>query len=112
MSQKLRDITLYYYFDNDELNKQFTVKQNLVSALYVHFLNGYKPAKTTRISITLKGIREHLNEPIHFGSILNVGATFDRQMFWTLDNVSQKLMILNTIYETVLNCADKLNWDK
>lgn len=111
MSHKLQDITLYYYFENDEFRKRFTLRQNVVSALYVYFLNGYKPPKTTRISITLKDKGERLNEPIHHGSILNADALINREKFWTENNDNQKQIILETIHNTTLECANKFGWD-
>ncbi len=112
MSHKLHDITLYYYFEQDEFKKRFTLKQNIVSALYVYFLKGHKPHKTTRISITLKEKGARVNEPIHHGSILNADALIDREEFWLESNDIQKQIILDTIHKTTLECADKLGWDK
>jgi hypothetical protein len=112
MSHKLYDITLYYYFENDALKKQFALRQNVVSALYVYFLDGYKPPKTTRISITLKDKEAKLNEPIHFGSILNADALIDRENFWAASVENQKQTILDTIHKTTLGCAAKLGWNK
>ena len=112
MSHKLHEIALYYYFDNDELRKQFTLRQNVVTDLYVYFLNGYKPPKTTRISITLKDKSENINDSIHFGSILNADASFDRKTFWAESLANQRQIILDTMHWTILDCADKFNWDK
>ena len=74
MSHKLDDITLYYY-PKDDTAKRFAMKQNVVSDLYVNYLNGYKPPKTSRISVTLSN--EDRIE-FYFGSILTVNAFFDK----------------------------------
>jgi hypothetical protein len=108
MSHKLDDITLYYYPLGD-LSKKFTVKQNVVSDLYVQFLNGYKPPKTSRISVTLDD-----NDYIrgYFGSILTVDAQFDKDNYWTLSEEQKNLTILNIVHRIALQCADKYNWEK
>jgi hypothetical protein len=112
MSHKLQDITLYYNFDNDEVNKRFSHSMHVVSDLYVHFLDGYKPPKTSRISVTLKDKGASVNGPFHVGSILNVDAVIDKGEFWTWSDTIQKDLILNIIHQTALECADKFKWDK
>jgi hypothetical protein len=112
MRHKLQDITLYYNFDNDEVKRRFSTRANVVSDLYVHFLEGYKPAKTSRISVTLKSEGMNLNEPVHFGSILNADAILNKEKFWQQNEAVQKEIILNTIHQTAIGCADKFKWDK
>lgn len=109
MSNRLHDITLYYN-GSGEIAKEFAMKQNLVSDLYVQYLNGYKPPKTTRISVTLDDEDEVSG---YFGSsILSVYAHFDQDEFWTLTDEEQKTYILSTVHRIALFCADKHDWDK
>ena len=109
MSHRLYDITLYYK-GSGEIAKEFAMKQNLVSDLYVQYLNGYKPPKTTRISVNLDDqdeVRGYCGS-----SILSVYAHFDKDEFWTLTNEEQKISILSTVHRIALLCADKYDWDK
>lgn len=108
MSHQLYDITLYYYGD-EEITKRFTMKQNVVSDLYVKYLEGYKPPKTTRISVRLG----NADDPgRHFGSILGPTAQFDSEKFWGLGNAEQNRMILDTIHRVALLCANHFGWNE
>tara|TARA_B100000809_G_C14963098_1_gene468148 strand:+ start:60 stop:824 length:765 start_codon:yes stop_codon:yes gene_type:complete len=108
MSHKLDDITLYYSSEG-ELEKKFTMKQNVVSDLYIQFLNGYKPAKTSRITVRLT---EQDNINGYFGSILGVDVEFDKDKYWILSNKKQNQVILDTVHHVAILCADKYGWDK
>ena len=109
MSHKLNDITLYYNEGNSESEKRFTGLQNVISQLYVHFLNGYKPKGTSRISVSL-GEKEG---PISYaGSVLVVHKSFDKKHFWNLNHPEQRLALLNTIHDVAMYCSEKFNWDK
>jgi len=99
------DITLYYDA------KDFTLRQNLVSELYVMFLNGYKPKGTTRISVTLDDDEEDYITG-YFGSILSVYAKFDKPGYWKSNAAQQNQFILDTIHRIAILCADKYGWDK
>ena len=50
---RLIDITLYEQFYPAEGQRQFQLRANHVSGLYLQCLRGYKPPKTTRISISM-----------------------------------------------------------
>jgi len=108
MSHKLNDITLYYH-PSDDSAKKFTMKQNLISDLYVNFLTGYKPPKTSRISVTLCS-----KDSIQFysGSILMVDAFFNKDQFWKLNDREQNIVILDTIHRVALLCVEKYHWNK
>lgn len=108
MSHKLDDITLYYYPEG-EAAKKFTLKQNVVSDLYVQYLNGFKPPKTSRISVELTDKNQIRG---YFGSILTVDAQFDKDNFWKLSDKKQNEAILETVHHVALLCADKYEWDK
>lgn len=107
MSHRLYDITLYYYGE-EELGKRFTLKQNMVSDLYVHFLDGYKPPKTSRISVQLS---TEDNPGGHIGSILGASAKFDSKQYWELDDGGQKRVILDTVHRIALLCAEHYGWN-
>ena len=102
------DITLYYHSDDQEIDLEFTKRQNKISGRYVQLMNKYKPAKTTRISVELK---DEDNLLFYFGSILNVEAAFDEESYWSLNAIGQDLMILNTIHRIALVCAVTYSWN-
>ncbi|TAJ11911.1 hypothetical protein DMA11_14925 [Marinilabiliaceae bacterium JC017] len=107
MSHKLNDITLYYYPKGEEA-KAFTVKQNVVSDLYVTYLDNYKPPKTSRISVELSH-EDHIRG--YFGSILLVNAQFNKLKYWNLNEDEKNLLILNTIHRISIQCAKKYGWN-
>lgn len=108
MSHKLNDITLYYN-PKGEIAKKFTLRQNMVSDLYVQFLNKYKPKGTSRISVELTN-----EDKIRgcFGSILLAGAKFDKEDYWKKSEIEQNMVILDTVHRIAILCADEYNWDK
>lgn len=112
MTRKLRDITLYCYDSTNELNKQFTTRQNVIADLYVHFLNGYKPPKTTRLSVTLRDQEEILNKPYHLGSIAHAEIHFNKATFWNNAVEDQKRIILDAIHSAALSCIEHFGWNK
>ena len=109
MSHRLQDITLYYWFKNGTVRKRFTMKQNVICALYVQYLNGYKPPKTSRISVQL-GNADYAGK--HIGSILGPTAKFDVEHYWQLDDAGQNRMILDTVHRIALLCAEHHGWNR
>ena len=109
MRHRLNDITLYYY-SKEYSEKDFTIRQNLVSALYLFFSDNYKPKGTTRISVSLRDDEDCIIG--YFGSILSVDACFDELNYWKSTIKEQNQIILDTIHRIAILCADKYNWDK
>lgn len=107
MYNKLYDITLYYPSGGYNVSG-FTIRQNLVSGLYVSFLN-YKPKGTTRISVELADKDQII---AYFGSILCVRADFDITAYWKCSQDEQNQIILDTVHRVALFCADRYGWDK
>lgn len=109
MSHRLQDITLYYWFTDGPERKRFTMKQNVITDLYVQHLNGYKPPKTSRISVQL-GNEDYAGK--HFGSILGPTAKFNPDTYWQLDDAGQNRMILDTVHRIALLCAEHHGWNR
>ncbi|WP_462250996.1 hypothetical protein [Ekhidna sp.] len=111
MSHKLQDITLYYpQSSSAELKKKFAGISHVVTDLYVHFLDSYKPPKTSRISVTLGHDFELIN---YSGSVLTMYHTpFEGEEFWKLSEQEQKLQILEITHEVTRRCCDKFDWDR
>lgn len=108
MSHKLYDITLYGGGNDQASNKEFALKCNLVSGLYVECLGKYKPPKTSRISVTLGNVDEVGG---YFGSILHAWAKFDKELYWQSENLTRNKIILDTVHRIALLCAKKLDWN-
>ncbi|WP_413668717.1 hypothetical protein ACEN9X_01450 [Mucilaginibacter sp. Mucisp86] len=102
------DITLYRQSENSN-NKDFAIRNNLISDLYIDFLNGYKPPGTTRISVNI-GNEDYIRG--YFGSILNVEAIFNEKEYWLSQPENQNKIILNTIHRIAIFCAEKYGWDR
>lgn len=110
MSHKLQDITLYYPDSNSrELSKTFSGRSHVVTDLYVHFLNAYKPPKTSRVSVDLGSDNSSM---FYFGSILRLYHPFDKDQFWQLSEIEQKREILEMAHQVALRCCKEYNWDQ
>jgi hypothetical protein len=109
MSRKLSDITLYYPETGEEA-RQFTLKQNLISELYVQSLNAYKPPGISRISVNLSKNDQVYN--LKNSSVLRVDIRFDTAGFWKHSPVEQQQVILETIHRVAMLCVETLGWDQ
>jgi len=107
MSRSIHDITLYYP-PHQEGDKLFTQRQNLVSDLYVQYLNRYKPPKTSRISVHLSD-----NDKVggYFGSILSASVKFDIKKFWESSDIEKNRNILDAVHRISMLCAKEFDWD-
>lgn len=108
MSHKLDDITLYHDWEDDR-GKEFTIRQNVVSGLYVHLLNGYKPKGTSRVSVSFG--QEDMILP-YCGSILVAIAKFDKDEYQHQGAEERNGMILDTVHRIAMQSADIHGWDK
>ncbi|MBO9703496.1 MAG: hypothetical protein J7604_25030 [Sporocytophaga sp.] len=114
MSHKLNDITLYYHSNeeigNREIARKFVGRQNVVSDLYVQFLNKYKPKGTSRISVQLEDEEDAVIG--YFGSILMVKAKFEKNDYLKKNEYEQNKLILDTVHRIAILCADVYNWER
>ncbi|WEA01078.1 hypothetical protein [Mucilaginibacter sp. SJ] len=101
------DITLYHHSENSD-NKDLAIRNNLISDLYIDFLNGYKPAGTTRISVDI-GNEDYIRG--YFGSILNVETVFNEKEYWLSSPENRNKIILDTIHRIAIFCAEEYGWD-
>ncbi|WP_114937216.1 hypothetical protein [Mucilaginibacter endophyticus] len=102
------DITLYRQSENSN-NKDFTIRNNLISDLYIDFLNGYKPPGTTRISADI-GTEDDVRG--YFGSILRVDVYLNEEEYQLSPANKKDQIILETIHRIAILCAEKYEWDK
>lgn len=104
MSYGFYDITLYGADDKD-----FAHRNNLISSLYIDFLEGYKPKNTTRISVD---IRNEDRVKGYTGSILLAEVEFDKGAYRLSPSKSRNKIILDTIHRIAILCAEKYGWDR
>jgi hypothetical protein len=102
------DITLYHLSENSD-GKDFAVRNNLISDLYIDFLDGYKPKGTTRISVDI-GSEDHIKG--YFGSILCAEVAFNEKEYWLSSSVERNKIVLDTIHRVAILSAEKYGWDK
>lgn len=110
MSHKLHDISLYYPEGADiKVRRTFNKKAKVISDLYVHYLNSYKPPKTTRVSVELG--RPEIKLIGFAGSVLCLNYPFDAKQYWELSNHEQNQYLLAITHEVGVLCCKEFNWD-
>lgn len=114
MGAPFSDITLYTptsYKNDTPVYWEQTSLQNFISDLYVQKMYGYKPPKTSRVSVqpAFHGI---WNKPWKFGSIANVAPYFNFNDFNVLDKNGKYHYILDLIQRAMFELSDEYNWDK
>jgi hypothetical protein len=113
MGASFSDITLYAGAHKVGTPEYLTEVSliNFVCDWYVRQMNGYKPPKVTRVSISpsFHGI---WTKPTLFGSVLNVAPKFDNKYFQTLDKSAQYKYVLEVVHEAMLLGTKEFGWDK
>lgn len=104
MGYRFNDITLYRN-DND---KDFASRNNLISSLYIDFLDGYKPKATTRISVDI-GKEDCIKG--YFGSILCAEVAFNESEYLLSSTENRNKIILDSIHRIAVLSAEKYGWD-
>jgi hypothetical protein len=84
---------------------------NYVCDWYVQQMKGYKPPKTTRVSISpsFHGI---WLKPNRFGSIVNVAPRFDNEYYISLEKSEKYKYVLDVIHEAMLLGTEEFGWDR
>ena len=107
---RLTDITLYDQFHPAEGQHQFQQRANYASELYWQCLHGYKPPKTTRISITLvpdKGPRS----PFMAGSVACVYQEVHAPTYNAMADPAKLRYLLARLHEAVVYLSQTFQWD-
>ena len=114
MGIPLYDITIYYDgHQNTEksVEDEFMQTANYVTKLYHKNLSGYKPPKTSRISITMGRAIQFL-KPFYHGSICVCSVIIDEEKYAQLSTQERYKFILEILHKTIMNLAEIFNWDK
>jgi hypothetical protein len=114
MGASFSDITLYtptpHSVGTPEYNDH-TSLQNFVSDLYVQKMYGYKPPKTTRITIQ-PAYHDIWNRTWQNGSIVAIAPFYSHEEYTSLDRQGKYKYILDLIQNATLQLSDEYHWDK
>lgn len=114
MGTPFTDITLYAPTAHKVGTPEYwedVALQNFVSDLYLQKMHGYKPPKTSRVSIQ----PEYYNKwerPWMFGSVLSIAPYFSYDDYCALDKKGKYQYILDLIQASMLQSAETFGWDK
>lgn len=107
----LHDITLYDQFHPAEGQRQFQHRANYVSGLYHKCLHGYKPPRTSRISITLIA-RQRSHGPWMTGSVAVVDQYAHAPTYDALPDPAKRHYLLDCLHEAVGHLCRAFLWDE
>ena len=108
---RLHDITLYDEFHPAEGQRQFQHRANYISGLYHKCLHGYKPPKTTRISITLVPDQQ-LPYPSMAGSVACIYQPVHTPTYNALPDPAKLHYLLDCLQDAVVHLCHAFPWDE
>ena len=114
MGARFSDITLYTPTPHKVGTPEYiedTSLVNFVSDLYVQKMYGYKPPKTSRITIQ-PAYHEIWNRTWKTGSILAIAPFYSHDEFVSLDKNGKYKYILDIIQVSTLQLSEEYHWDK
>ena len=114
MGAPFSDITLYTPTSNTVGTPEYIEEvslQNFVSDLYVQKMNGYKPPKTSRITIQ-PAFHDTWNRTWKNGSIVDIAPFFSLDTYLSLDKKGKFKYTLDLIQSATLPLSDEYGWDK
>ena len=114
MGAPFSDITLYTPTPHKVGTPEYiedTLLKNFVSDLYVQKMYGYKPPKTSRITIqpAYHGIWDRTWKT---GSIVAIAPFYSHDKFVSLDKTGKYKYILDIIQVATLQLSEEYHWDK
>jgi len=114
MGAPFSDISLYlptpHIVGTPEYDQELAI-ENFVSDLYVRKMNGYKPPKTSRITIQ-PAFHETWKRTWKNGSIVTIAPFFSYDEYAILDKRGKYKYILDLIQIATLQLSDEYQWDK
>ena len=114
MGASFSDITLYtptaHKTDTPEYWEDRSLK-NYISDLYVQKMYGYKPPKTTRITIQ-PAYHNIWNRTWKNGSIISIAPFYNHDEYISLDKKGKYKYVLEIIQTSTLQLSDEYGWDK
>lgn len=114
MGRVFSDITLYtpgpHTVGTPEYIEEVSL-QNYVSDLYVQKMYGYKPPKTSRITIQ-PAFHEIWKRTWKTGSIFDIAPYYSYDEYASFDKFGKYKYILDLIQTATLQLSDEYHWDK
>ena len=114
MGAPFSDITLYlptpHIVGTPEYYEEVAL-ENFVSDLYVQNMHGYKPPKTSRITIQ-PAFHDTWNRTWKIGSIVAIAPYFNYDEYSTFDKKGKYKHILDLIQTATIALSDEYGWDK
>ena len=114
MGTPFREIALYtptpFKVGTPEFNEEISLI-NSVSELYVCNMNGYKPPKTTRITIQ-PAYHNIWNKTWRDGSLVSIAPFFSYAKCSAFDKLGKQKYILEIIQTATTQLSDEYQWDK
>lgn len=114
MGSPFRDITIYSPTPHPNHTTEYREEiflMNFVSDLYVQNMNGYKPPKTSRITIQ-PAYHEIWGRSWKHGSIVATAPFFSHNEFVSFDKQGRYKYILDLIQTATIQLSDEYDWDK
>lgn len=114
MGRPFSDITLYSPTPHTVGTSEYledTSLKNFVSDLYVQKMNGYKPPKTTRITIQ-PAYHNIWDRTWKNGSILAIAVFYSHEEYAALDKKGKYKYILDIIQTSTLQLSEEYQWDR
>ena len=114
MGRSFSDITLYTPTPHAVGTIEYledTSLQNYVSDLYVQKMHGYKPPKTSRITIQ-PAYHNVWNRTWKNGSIIAIAPFYDEVKYTSLDKGGKYQYILDLIHGATLQLSEEYKWDR
>jgi len=113
MGAPFSDISLYlptpHTVGTSEYDEEMSI-ENFISDLYVRKMNGYKPPKTSRITIE-PAFHRIWNRTWKNGSIVSIAPYYNYEEYASLDKRGKYKYILDLIQSATLQLSDEYKWD-
>ena len=114
MGAPFSDITLYtpapYQAGTPEYWEDRSLK-NFVSDLYMQKMHGYKPPKTSRITVQ-PAYHDTWNRTWKNGSIVTIAPYYNHDEYPANDKKGKYMYILDLIQRATIPLSEEYNWDK
>ena len=114
MGAPFSDITLYlptpHTVGTPEYEEELSI-ENYVSDLYVRKMDGYKPPKTSRITIQ-PAFHETWKRTWKNGSIVAIAPYFNYEDYSILERKEKYKYLLDLIQTATLQLSDEYQWDR
>lgn len=109
----LKEVQMYIYrgYEKDKY-KGFNFQTQCITTLYENFLPKLHTDNVRKININCGGQDNDIKVTEHIDGFLEIHIPFNFKLFFTLDDMEKKILLLETLQQAVLWVADKMNWEE